>query len=214
MNHNISIVVADDHPMLLKGLIGELNDAGFNVLGGATNGAIALEYIMSKKPNIAILDISMPLLSGFEVIKECQERGSDTRFILLTSHKERLVILKAKKMGVFGYILKDEPFIEVKNCIQSVMKGRFYHSKIFYHVFENEIYPDLKKIKYLSPSELTIVRLIAQEKSSKEISEILSISIRTVEKHRSNIILKLSLSAKPGALSFWIKKNREILSSL
>ena len=214
MNHNISIVVADDHPMLLKGLIGELNDAGFNVVGGAANGSIALECIMSKKPNIAILDISMPLLSGFEVIKECKKRGSDTRFILLTSHKERLVILKAKKMGVFGYILKDEPFVEVKNCIESVMKGRFYHSDVFYDVLKKEIYPELKKIKYLSPSELTIVRLIAQEKSSQEISDILSISIRTVEKHRSNIISKLSLPKSKLSLNTWIHKNKGILASL
>ena len=214
MNHNISIVVADDHPMLLKGLIGELNDAGFNVVGGAANGFIALDYIMSKKPNIAILDISMPLLSGFEVIKECKKRGSDTRFILLTSHKERLVILKAKKMGVFGYILKDEPFVEVKNCIQSVMNRRFYHSKVFNDVFENEIVPELKKIKFLSPSELTIVRLIAKEKSSKEISDLLSISIRTVEKHRSNIISKLALPKSKVALQVWINRNKGILASL
>ena len=214
MNHNISILVADDHPMLLKGLLHELNDYGFNVLEGASNGAIALEIINSKQPTIAILDINMPLLTGFEVIKKCKERGSHTRFIILTSYKEKEVILKAKNMGVSGYLLKDEPFLEIKNCIQAAMKNEFYASKVFDKVFQTEIYPELEKIKYLSPSERTIVRLIAQEKTSKDISDLLAISIRTVQKHRSNIISKLDLSSDSDALSLWIAKNKEIFLSL
>ncbi|MFT4683858.1 MAG: two-component system nitrate/nitrite response regulator NarL [Glaciecola sp.] len=214
MNHNISILVADDHPMLLKGLTNELTEFGFIVLEGASNGAKALEIIDSKKPTIAILDINMPLLTGFEVIEKCKARGSLTRFIILTSYKEKEVILKAKKMGISGYLLKDEPFYEIKNCIQSVMKDEFYASKIFDEVLQTEIYPELKKIKFLTPSERTIVRLIAQEKSSKGISDLLSISIRTVQKHRSNIITKLELPSDPVALSDWITKNKEIFLSL
>ncbi len=214
MNHNISILVADDHPMLLEGLMHELTDYGFNVLEGASNGAIALEIINSKQPTIAILDVNMPLLTGFEVIEKCKARGSLTRFIILTSYKEKEVILKAKNMGISGYLLKDEPFLEIKNCIQAVMKGEFYASKVFDEVFKTEIYPELEKIKYLSPSERTIVRLIAQEKSSKDISELLAISIRTVQKHRSNIITKLDLSSDSDALSLWITKNKEIFLSL
>ena len=214
MNHKISILVADDHPMLLKGLMHELTEYGFNVLEGASNGAKALGIIDSKKPTIAILDINMPLLTGFEVIKKCKARGSLTRFIILTSYKEKEVILKAKKMGVSGYLLKDEPFLEIKNCIQAVMKDEFYASKVFDEVFKTEIYPELEKIKYLSPSERTIVRLIAQEKTSKDISDLLAISIRTVQKHRSNIIAKLDLPSDSDALSVWITKNKEIFLSL
>jgi DNA-binding NarL/FixJ family response regulator len=214
MNHNISILVADDHPMLLKGLLHELNDYGFNVLEGASNGAIALEIINSKQPTISILYINMTLLKGFEVIKKCKERCSHTRFIILTSYKEKEVILKAKNMGVSGYLLKDEPFLEIKNCIQAAMKNEFYASKVFDKVFQTEIYPELEKIKYLSPSERTIVRLIAQEKTSKDISDLLAISIRTVQKHRSNIISKLDLSSDSDALSLWIAKNKEIFLSV
>tara|TARA_R110000787_G_scaffold146237_1_gene259982 strand:+ start:85 stop:561 length:477 start_codon:yes stop_codon:yes gene_type:complete len=156
----------------------ELTEYGFNVLEGASSGAKALGIIDSKQTTIAILDINTPLLiTGFEVIKKCKARGSLTRFIILTSCKEKEVILKAKKMGVSGYLLKDEPFFEIKNCTQAVMKGEFYASKVFDEVFKTEIYPELKKIKYLSPSERTIVRLIAQEKKSKDISDLLVISI-------------------------------------
>lgn len=214
MNHNISILVADDHPMLLKGLINELKEHGYDVLEGASNGAKALETLIAKKPTIAILDVNMPFLTGFEVIQKAKENGSDTLFIILTSHKEKEVILKAKNMGVSGYLLKDEPFSEVKNCIQSAMNGDFYASKVFDKVFKTEIYPELEKIKYLSPSERTIIRLLAQKKSSKEISDLLSISIRTVQKHRSNIITKLDLPSNSDSLSVWVGKNRAIFLSL
>jgi len=214
MNHNISILVADDHPMLLKGLIHELTEYGFDVLEGASNGAKALEIIDLQKPTIAILDINMPLLTGFEVIEKCKKRGSLTRFIILTSYKEKEVILKAQKMGISGYLLKDEPFYEIKSCIRSAMNDEFYASKVFNEVLNTEIYPELERIKYLTPSERTIVRLIAQEKSSKDISDLLAISIRTVQKHRSNIITKLDLPSASDALSLWISKNKEIFLSL
>lgn len=211
MNNNITILVADDHPILLKGLRDELLTLGFKVLDGATNGAQALEMITSKKPDIAILDINMPFLTGFEVIKKCQAEFLETKFIILTSYKEKGFVLKAKKMNISGYMLKDEPFSEIKKCIQEVLKGRFFASKIFNEVFKNEISPQIEKIKFLSPSERTIVRLIAAGNSSKQIAEILSISSRTVDKHRSNIISKLDLPSDSDSLSAWVKENKELL---
>tara|TARA_R110001632_G_scaffold18408_4_gene57047 strand:+ start:15413 stop:16057 length:645 start_codon:yes stop_codon:yes gene_type:complete len=214
MNSNITILVADDHPILLKGLRDELFNIGFNVLEGATNGAQALEMITSQKPTIAILDINMPFLTGFEVIKKCQSESLTTKFIILTSYKEKGFVLKAKKMNISGYLLKDEPFSEIKKCIQEVLNGSFYASKVFDEVFTNEISPQIEKIKFLSPSERTIVRLIAGGNSSKEIAEILSISSRTVDKHRSNIISKLDLSSDADSLSLWVKENKDLLENV
>lgn len=214
MNHEIKILVADDHPMLLKGLLSELSDQNYNVLEGATNGAQALDIIVSQEPDIAILDINMPLLSGFEVIQKCKDKALTTRFIILTSYKEKGFVLKAKKFNISGYLLKDEPFFEIKNCIQAALNGEFYSSKVFDDILTNEISPQLEKIKYLSPSERTILRLIAQKKSSKEIADLLTISYRTVQKHRSNIIAKLDLSSDADALSHWVNKNKELFLSL
>lgn len=214
MNHEIKILVADDHPMLLKGLRNELFEQGFNVLEGATNGAQALDVIGSEIPDIAIIDINMPLLNGFEVIKKCQDKGLKTRFIVLTSYKEKSYVLKAQKLNIHGYLLKDEPFFEIKRCIQSVLNGKFYASKVFDDIVINEISPQLEKIKYLSPSERTIVRLIAQDKSSKEIGELLTISYRTVQKHRSNIISKLDLPSDSDALSQWVLKNKDLFATI
>ncbi|NNC44821.1 MAG: response regulator transcription factor [Winogradskyella sp.] len=214
MNNNISILVADDHPLLLKGLINELTEQNYNVLEGAENGAKALEIIVSHEPDLAILDISMPLLTGFEVIKKCKEANLNTKFIILTSYKEKGFIMKAQKLNISGYLLKDEPFSEVKRCITAVLKGDHYFSKHFDDILENEISPELKRIKFLSPSERTIIRLISQEKTSKEIAEQLSISYRTVQKHRTNIIGKLDLSSDTDALSKWVLDNKDLILSI
>lgn len=214
MNNEITLLVADDHPMLLKGLVDELKNHNYNVVETANNGAQALEKIIEFKPSIALLDVEMPLLTGFEVIQKCKEKEVDTKFIILTSHKEKGFVLKAKQLNIMGYILKDEPFVEVQNCIQSVSKGKAYFSKVFNSVLDQEVSPQLQKIKFLSPSERIIIRLMAQGLTSKEISEKLFVSVRTVEKHRSNIISKLGLPKGIDALTNWVQDNREIIMSL
>lgn len=214
MKDQITLLVADDHPMLLKGLADTLEEANYQVIKGVANGAEAMAGILELCPTIALLDIEMPLLSGFEVIKKCRQANSRTRFIILTSHKEKGFVHQAKKLAISGYLLKDEPFHEIERCISAVAKGGTYFSTTFDEIFDREVNPQLEKIKYLSPSERTIVRLIAQENSSKEISELLSISTRTVEKHRANIIAKLDLEAGTDSLTHWSLEHRELILSL
>jgi two-component system nitrate/nitrite response regulator NarL len=214
MNKKIRLLVADDHPMLLKGLADELAENNFNVAATAGNGAEALNLIAEIQPDVAILDIEMPLLSAFEIIKKSREKNVITKYILLTSHKEKGVVLRAKKFNISGYILKDEPFSELEKCIRAVVAGKEYFSNAFDEVLTTQISPELERIKFLSPSERTIVRLVAQGKSSKEIAEILYISHRTVQKHRTNIIAKLDLPASGDALSVWTAENRELILSL
>ncbi|SHH65463.1 response regulator transcription factor [Winogradskyella jejuensis] len=214
MNKDIKILVADDHPMLLKGLKDELISSNYQGVLTANNGAEALEKIVSERPDIAILDIEMPLLTGFEVINKCLEEGIKTKFIVLTSHKENRYIYKAKSLNISGYLLKDEPFSEIQNCIEQIAKNETYFSSTFNSVFENEISPEIEKLKLLSPSERTIVRMIADGKSSKEMAESLLISVRTIQKHRTNIIQKLNLSSDQDALNNWVISNKSILSSI
>ncbi len=210
--NTITLVIADDHPLLLDGLAGQLKDYNYNVVATAENGAKALELIIALRPTIAILDEEMPLLKGLEVIKKCQEHTLDTKFIILTSHKEKSFVYKAQELNISGYIIKDEPFKELHNCIQSISKGTPYFSVVFKTVLENEVSPQLQKMKLLSPSEHTIVRLIGQGKSSKEIGEFLSLSYRTIEKHRSNIIDKLGLVKEKDILTIWAKENLELIN--
>lgn len=209
-----TILVADDHPMLLKGLYEELTTKKHHVIGAVEDGAKALECIIKQEPTIAIIDIEMPILSGFEVISKSVAEGVSTKFIILTSHKEKAFVLKAKKLNIHGYLLKDEPFTEIETCIHKVAAGGSYFSHVFDHILKTQIHPEMKRIKYLSPSERTIVRLIASEKTSKEISDELSISIRTVQKHRANIIKKLDLPSSVDSLFQWTKENKELLFSI
>ena len=214
IKEKISIVIVDDHPMLLKGLRDMLAKEDYPVLGSALNGFDAVDLILKQRPVLAILDIEMPGLSGFEVIKKCFEYKSETKFIILTSHKEKAFIQKARDLKISGYLLKDEPFHEIEACILAVAAGGHYFSRSFNEVYKKEISPLLERIQFLSPSEKKIIQLISQVKTSKEIGEMLKISHRTVQKHRANIISKLMLPPGRDVLMAWAIENREFLLSL
>lgn len=211
---NISIVIADDHPMILKGLNDELKTNDYNIVGKAINGMQALELILTEKPTIALLDIDMPLLTGFEVIKMAKEKQVETKFIVLSFHKENDYISQAKALQINGYLLKEDSFSEIEECIENVLDGKTYFSKSFSASSLAIVSEDLKKIKHLTSSEKTILKLVSQQMTSNEIAETLFISTRTVEKHRSNIITKLEIENTTNALTNWAYLNRNVIKEL
>lgn len=213
MKKNITIVTADDHPMLLKGLNQELTANGYEIVGQATDGIQALELILKLRPSVALLDIDMPLLLGFEVIKMAREKGSKTKFIILSFHKESYYIVQAKTFQIDGYLLKEDSFIEIEKCIDTVLKDDIYFSNSIDDKPLHLATQELKRLNKLSLSEIKILRLIAQETSNQEIAETLSVSIRTIEKHRSNIIHKLGIKKGNNALIKWALINRSIIMS-
>ena len=210
---SISIVVADDHPMLLKGLNDELINSGYSVIGQADNGIQALELILKLQPEIAFLDIDMPILNGFEVIKMAREKGSETKFIILSFHKESYYLVQAKTFQIDGYLLKEDSFFEIERCIDEVMEGNVYFSKSIDKQPILQASEELKRLNLLTLSETKILKLIAQEISNQDIADFLSISIRTVEKHRSNIIDKLGLKKENNVLTNWALVNRGAILS-
>ncbi|MCO6174105.1 response regulator transcription factor [Flavobacterium sp. NRK F10] len=214
LKSQISIIIADDHPIMLNGLKEELEKAGYNIQATANNGTTAVEVIASMQPDIAILDVEMPFLNGFEVIKKCQSLELKTRFVIMTYHKERGFVVQAKKVGVHGYLLKEDTIADIEICIEKVLNDEIYFSRSFTVDVEKEVDKELRKIALLTPSERTVVRLIAQEKSSAEIGEILKVSKRTIEKHRSNIISKLELNPSFDALNQWALDYKEIIITL
>ena len=210
----ISIIIADDHPIMLKGLAEELENAGYNIVGTAINGAAAVELIALHKPSIALLDIEMPFLNGFEVIKNCQGLQLDTKFVVMTYHKEKGFIVQAKKVGTHGYLLKEDNLEEIETCIEAVLLDEFYFSKSFQEDIKYTVDNELRKVGLLTPSERTIIRLIAQGQNSAEICETLKVSKRTIEKHRANIIAKLELEPSLDTLMQWTTDYKEIIMSL
>jgi two-component system nitrate/nitrite response regulator NarL len=207
---NITIVIAEDHPIMLQGLKKELEEAGYTIVGTAKNGLEAVSTITNLKPNIALLDIEMPFLNGFEVMAKCADKEHlETRFIVMTYHKQKNFVAQAKKLGVHGYLLKEDSIDEIKKCIATVMNGDNYFSSSFADDFETNVENELKKLILLTPSERKIVQLIAQENTSIEISELLCVSPRTIQKHRTNIIEKLHLDPAPDSLIKWAKEYKD-----
>lgn len=211
---NISIIIADDHPMVLKGLFDELIANNYNVIGQAGNGMQALELILTHQPAIAMLDIDMPILTGFDVIKMAKEKEVDTKFIILSFHKENEYISQAKALQINGYLLKEDSFAEIERCIENVMNGKTCFSSSFESETLQTVSEELKKIKNLTSSEKTILKLVAKNMSNQEIAEALFISPRTVEKHRSNILAKLEIGNANNALSSWALMNKNTIKEI
>tara|TARA_R110001606_G_scaffold183820_2_gene330638 strand:+ start:1213 stop:1839 length:627 start_codon:yes stop_codon:yes gene_type:complete len=207
---SISIVLADDHPLLLAGNAQFLKSKGYQILAISTNGNDAYNAIMKHQPKLAILDFDMPIQNGIEVAKLCLKNALEVKIIILTLHKQEAII---KEIGnsLHGYILKDDDVQELENCIKAVVKGKTYISK---NLKDNiQLNTQTNAQQELTITEIKILKHIAKNLSSSEIAETLFISKRTVEKHRSNIINKLGLKSSQNALVLWAQKNTEIFNT-
>jgi len=207
---SITIVLADDHPLLLAGNEQFLKSKGYRIVATATNGNEAYNAILKHNPDLAILDFDMPIENGLEVAKICLQNDLSTRIIILTLHKQEAII---KEIGnsIHGYILKDDDLQELEICIKEVVKGKTYVSKNLKNTIHLKINTEAKQD--LTATELKILKHLAKNLSSSEIAETLFISKRTVEKHRSNIIHKLGLKSSSNSLILWTQKNSDIFNT-
>lgn len=204
-----TVVIADDHPILLKGLREFLVELGLDIVGMAQEGQSALDQIIKFKPQLAIIDMEMPKKTGLEIASDCKKLNLDTKVILLTLHKELYLYHQAKELNLSGYILKDFALEDLSKAVTTVLDGgQFFSEKIFEGMKDNK---NPSNENSLTPSEVKILRLIADGLSTKEIANKLFISERTVDKHRSNMIVKLQLEKKHNSLLVWAQKNREII---
>lgn len=209
---NTTIVIADDHPLMLRGLTDFLKSKKFNIVGSASDGNSAYNLIVKLKPEIAILDIRMPHKTGLEIAEACKKNDLNTKIILITFDKEEELYDQAKAFGVYGYILKEFAIEEIETCIQHVINNKPYFSEeIASYLDHNNLNDKPKDLELLTKSELKIVKLISENKTSQDIADELIISIKTVHKHRSNIVSKLGLDNKPTSLSIWANLNKSHL---
>lgn len=211
---SLRAVIADDHPMLLQGLNDTLTRGGLDVIGAASDGSTALKMIIDYQPDLAVLDIEMPYLTGFAIAEECQKKKLSTKFIILSYHKEAEFITQAKSLNISGYLLKEDTSTDIFNCIQKVMEGEFYFSPSISDQDINSSNDSVQRMSILSPSEKKILKMIATQLSSQEIAEKLYVSERTIEKHRSNIIAKLNLAGQANSLSLWALDKKTIIMGL
>lgn len=201
----IRILLADDHPMILQGTKFYLESKGYYVSDVCSNGATAFSLIELNRPEIAILDISMPKMSGIEVAKKIHENNIPCSVVLLTMHNELNIYKKALEYGVKGYLLKNFSNDELDACLQKVAVGESYISA---QLANELIRPKAEsELEMLSTMERKIVELISQQNSNKQIGEMLFVSERTVEWHRRNIIEKLNLPKEKNILMKWALQN-------
>lgn len=206
------ILLADDHTILRAGIRALLDmEPTFQVVGEVDNGKDAVYYAGQLKPDLIIIDLSMPKTNGTEAIQRIKSRYPETKILVLTVHKTEEYIHAALKAGASGYILKDDTSSELINAINNILQGKIHlSSSICGNVVLGYLaQPDNQKISsstdLLTTREREVMKLIAEGQRNKDVAEYLSISLKTVEKHRSNMMKKLDLHSTSNITSFAIK---------
>ena len=197
----LRILIADDHPLVRGGARAVLNSRrGWRVIGEAANGREAVEMAIRLKPDVAIVDISMPELDGVEVVRRMKVAVPDTNVLVLTMHESGQTVRRALDAGALGYLLKSDLTDCLPKAVQMVAEGeRFLTPKVSEIVLEgflktrSEHQRGERRGARTTAREMEIVRLLAERKTNKEIAAELGITARTVETHRSKIMLKLGL---------------------
>jgi len=209
--------MADDHPMFRGGLRQVIeSQPDLQVVHETGDGADALRAVRQLKPNVAIVDLDMPKMNGLELTAAIQREQMPTRVIILTMYREEDMFNEAMDLGVLGYVLKDSAADDILHCIRAVADGRHYLSPVVsgFLVNRHTRAESLRRAKPgladLTPAELRILRLIARNKTSKEIADELELSTRTVDNHRFNICTKLQLHGVHSLVKFAFDHKSEL----
>ncbi len=206
----IRVVLADDHSILRAGMSSMLADnKDFKVVAEASNGKEAIEAVVKFKPDLLILDISMPLMNGTEAIRQAKRRCRKTKVLIMTMHRGAEYVRMAMQGGADGYILKDDAWEELATAIRHVLKGNIYLSpSISNKVVSGFLDGSASVIGILgklTPRERQTLQLIAEGMKNREMAEFMSVSVKTVEKHRSNLMRKLDLHNSASLTAFAIE---------
>jgi DNA-binding NarL/FixJ family response regulator len=213
MSKEITIVLADDHVLLRSGLKLLLErEPLFKVVGEASDGEEALKVLQEKKPDIIILDISMPNIDGIECIKEIKSRGIKTKIIVLTMHDDENYIKEVMRAGAVGYVQKGSVDTELFLAITEVSKGMIYlnpkDSRCLLNMLVTEPAQKAKEDDpyiILSSREREVLKLLSRGYSLKEIGDELYLSIKTVDTYKARIMEKLSFTKKSQLVSYALK---------
>jgi DNA-binding NarL/FixJ family response regulator len=201
----ISVILADDHIMFRQGLTPLLEAGhGLELLAQATNGREAWKLIEALRPDVAIVDISMPELTGIEVARKTVNAGIRTRVVVLTMHEDPSAALQAQEVGAAGYVLKDNTFEELVIAVRTVAAGgTFVTSSIQAKLRESQRHG--RAAALLSQREREVIKLIALGHSSKEIGRLMGISPRTVDTYRNRLMDKLGLNTRASVVRYAVR---------
>ena len=208
----IRILLVDDHTLVRSGIRSLLeHEPGLNVIGEAEDGRAAVRLACKLKPNVVIMDIAMPLLNGLEATRQIKIQCPDVKVLVLSMHDNEEYIRQALEAGAMGYILKDAAAQELISAIQSVYRGEAVLSPAVTRLVIEDYLRwggtrPQEESDSLSPREREVLQLIAEGYTNKQIAEILSISIKTVQAHRNNLMQKLDLHDRGELIKYAIQK--------
>ena len=212
-NRNITTMLVDDHELIREGIkqIIELEE-DINVIAQTGDGEEAVELAMKYNPDVILLDINMPKMSGIDVLRRLKDLGTTSRIIMLTIHNDREYLLETMKVGADGYVLKDSDAEGLVKAIRDVKSGKTYiQPSIASLLIENEERDegngDIRKIAALTKREYEVLTLIAEGLSNKDIADRLYISEKTVKNHVSSIFKKIGVNDRIQAAIFAFKTN-------
>jgi two-component system response regulator NreC len=200
------ILLADDHRLVRECVKLLLEREGFQVEAEAENGYEAVKLAEGLRPDVAVLDVAMPILNGLDAAREIQKVSPETKTILVTMYGEKAYILQALRAGAKGIILKNHAAEELLRAIREALSGRMYMSpevsRVLLEAYQgkNELRPDP-----LSGRERQVLQLIAEGKTTKEVAALFQISIKTVETHRTRIMTKLDIHDTAGLVRYAIR---------
>jgi DNA-binding NarL/FixJ family response regulator len=207
------IIIAEDHTILREGLRSLLSsDPDLEIVGEAQDGQEAIRCVEKLRPNLVLMDLSMPRMNGLDAIKEIKKRSTDTKILVLTVHKNEEYIVATLQAGADGYALKDSTHAELGIAIKNVLSGNHYISPgISGRVIEGYLegrkpLKPMSSFETLTQRERGILKMIAEGYKNKEIADYLCISVKTVEKHRANLMQKLDLHSVSALTAFALEK--------
>jgi len=202
----VRVLLADDHEMVRQGLRILLEREGFQVVGEASDGREAMKLCETHHPEVAVLDLSMPLLNGVDATREIMKSNPRTKVVLLTMHTEDHLILESLRAGVTGYVLKTKAASELVQALRAVCRGEMFLtqsiSRTIVQGFLNNVQAPPNPV---SDRERQVLQLVAEGKTTKEIASLLGISAKTAESHRSNLMDKLNIHDTAGLVRYAIK---------
>jgi two-component system response regulator NreC len=209
----IRILLADDHNVMRRGLRLLLeNQRGFEVVGEASDGRQAVELAETVKPDVAVLDIAMPNLSGIEAAKRISAALPNTPIVILSMHSDESYVLRALKAGAKGYLLKDSAEGDLIQAIRSVHEGKAFFSPEISRMLVDDYIREIRmrgvddSYELLTAREREILQLLAEGKSNKDIANLLNLSLYTVETHRRNLQDKLNLHSVAELILYAVRK--------
>ena len=209
----IRVLLADDHTLIRAGLrMVVVSQPDFTVVGEASDGREAVALAEQLKPDVVVMDIGMPSLNGIEACRQIHDSLLGTQVIMLSMHSDEGYVLRALKAGAKGYMLKDSAEADLASAIRAVTAGKSFFSPAVSKILLEDYMRKLKRtgaedsFDLLSPREREVLQLVAEGKSSKEVANLLSLSVYTVETHRAKVMQKLNLHNIPELILYAVRK--------